>query len=465
MSQNQNPTTTEDNLEKCQDGDKTEKRLRVRSGMGTVNYWKVRLFRNSYRDRKGRTVEIPEYYARLRHGGQTKRVRLHASDKDGAAEAALRLSQRLSEEGWGAVAEGQARLPASPTIDEFLDAYATATASMDKAPRPITVRLYARSLRQICAIAGVKRVRELSRETIEKARDAYRAQAREKGRPDASIRNSLSTIIRNAASCFSREARAIMQRNGLTLENPFTGIKCGSEIQPVSPLPKGIVDRIWADATLLRDGDPKARDLKLSQYLRQYKKTHEGREPGRWVPIDFREPHPDAYAALLLAFGCGLRANECDKARWSWLKTDGKGDCFIEIAKEDDFRPKGETRRLVKIPRELHDALFETRSDTGPHILGGPMSTESSQQGGGLYRRPNTFRVVNQWLRDRGVETENKYGKPLHRLRKQFGSEVATHFGLFQAQKLLGHASPAITARHYASQVDLPTLTHVHLAG
>jgi integrase len=434
--------------------------------MGTVNYWRARLFRNTYRDRQGNTVEVPEFYVRIHHAGVTRRVRLTYSSKDQAAEEALGLFHRVLEQGWGVVTNRQARLPASPTIDEFIEAYEKATASMDKAPRAITVRLYARSLRQLCAIAGVKHVRELTREVIEKARDGYRAQGRAKGRADSSIRNSLSTVIRNAASCFSREARAIMQRNGLTLDNPFTGIKCSSDIQPVSPLPHNIVERIWADASLLRDGDPSAPAIDLNRYVKAYKRVHDNREPGRWVPIDFRQPHPDAYAALLLAFGCGLRANEVDKARWSWLKSDSQGNCYIEIAKEADFRPKGETRRLIKIPRELHEALVATRIDMGsPHILGGPMSSESSEQGGGLYRRPNTFRTVNRWLRDRGVEAGNKYGKPLHRLRKQFGSEIATSFGLFAAQKLLGHASPTITSKHYAAQVDLPNLTHVRIAG
>src|ERR1017187_458218 len=305
MSNNSNQDPSGPYPDSCQDGDKTDARLRVRSGMGTANYWRSRLFRNTYRDRQGNTVEVPEFYVRMHHAGITRRVRLSHSNKDSAADEALGLFHRLQDQGWGVVNDRQARLPSSPTIDEFIGAYIAATTSMDKAPRPITIRLYARALRQLCALVGVKHIRELTKEAIERARDAYRADGRTKKRPESSVRNSISTLIRNAASCFSREARAIMQRNGLTLDNPFTGIKCASDIQPVSPLPQDIVDRIWADAALLRDGDPKAEDPQLDRYMRRYKKTHGGRDPGRWVPIDFRQPHPDAYAALLLAFGCG----------------------------------------------------------------------------------------------------------------------------------------------------------------
>ena len=38
-------------------------------------------------------------------------------------------------------------------------------------------------------------------------------------------------------------------------------------------------------------------------------------------------------------------------------------------------------------------------------------------------------------------------------------------FGLFAAQKLLGHSSPTVTAKYYAAQTELPTLTHVRILG
>jgi integrase len=48
-------------------------------------------------------------------------------------------------------------------------------------------------------------------------------------------------------------------------------------------------------------------------------------------------------------------------------------------------------------------------------------------------------------------------------LRKQFGSYVATAFGLYQAQKLLGHSSPQITSDYYASLVELPETNNIQL--
>lgn len=406
---------------------------------------------------------MPEYYVRLRHDGLTKRVRLHTSDKDRAAEEALNLSEKLRAEGWSAVAAGQSRLPASPTVEEFCEAYRKAAASMERPPRPISVAVYLRHFKQVCSLAGVGRLRELTPEAVEKARDKYRAKARAEKRQESGIQNSLGIILRNAAACFSGEARAIMARQGLDVENPFAGIKRVQRIEPVAALKRELVERLWVDLPLLRDGDPKANAPETKRFLRSYGKKHSGRRP-RWLPIDFRQPHRDAYCAILLALGAGLRANEIDKARWSWLKQDSKGVCYLEIREESDFKPKGGTLRVVRIPNDLHDELVSVRTDlTSPYVLGGQASPSVEKQGWG-YRCRDTLRVVNTWLRERGVEADTPKSNPLHRLRKQFGSEVATGFGLFAAQKLLGHSSPTVTAKYYAAQTELPELTHVRIS-
>jgi len=454
---------TGDNPDMCQVDDKTVKRARIRSGEGTVAYWRGRLFRNSYRDRDGKTIEIPEHYVRLRFGGVTKRVRLHASDKEKAAEEALRLSERLSEEGWSAITEGQARLPSSPTIEEFCEAYRKAAASMERCPRPISINLYCRCLKLICRFAGVKEIRQLTREAIERGRDAYRANGRQMRREDSAIQNTVSKILRNAAACFSREARGIMVRNGLKVENPFEGIRLTQDIQPIFALPEQSVRRIWDELPLLRDGDPKAVDPSARLVRR-------GRRPAPASnlasAIDFRQRHPASYAAVLLALGVGLRANEIDKARWSWFQFNQKKECFVVIKAESDFKPKGGSARAIKIPDELYRALESTRVDkVSPYVLGGQETSAPSVVISETYRCKEALATANAWLRARGIESEKSRGNPLHRLRKQFGSFLATEFGLFAAQKALGHSSPAVTSKYYAGQTEQPDLTHVRIVG
>ncbi len=456
------PAAAAYNPEKRQDDDKTPARGRVRSGVNTTAYWKGRLFRNSYRDRTGKTVEMPEWYARFRHEGITKRVRLRSADKDQAAEDALRLSHRLEAEGWMAVTDRQARVPKSPSIDEFCDLYRKAAASMERVPRPVSVNLYCRCLRLVCRYAGVRELRQLTPEAIEHARDLYRAEARKSRREDAGIQNTLSKVLRNAAACFSREACAILSRNGLDVENPFEGIRRTQEIQPVYALPEADVERIWQELPLLRDGNPKAEDPNQRKLGRKKPPAPAAAREA----VDFRKPYPASYAAVLLALGAGLRANEIDKARWSWFRFGKKDECFLIIGPETDFRPKGGSARSIKIPYDLFSALEATRHDkASPYVLGGQETVAPSVLASESYRCRDALAIANAWLRARGIESEKKRGNPLHRLRKQFGSFVATEFGLFAAQKALGHSSPTVTSKYYAGQTELPDLTHVRIVG
>ncbi len=52
---------------------------------------------------------------------------------------------------------------------------------------------------------------------------------------------------------------------------------------------------------------------------------------------------------------------------------------------------------------------------------------------------------------------------PCQLLRKEFGSYVATSFGLFVAQRYLGHSNPTVTKAFYAGLTNLPELKHAKI--
>jgi len=404
---------------------------------------------------------MPEWYCRMRHDGLTKRVRLASSDKDKAAELALDLANRLRVEGWSVVTKGLARLPASPSIEEFCEAYRAATKEMQSPPRPISIAGYVRHLKQICVLAGVQKIRDLNPESIERAVQRYRLNARDKKRSDSAIQNSLSIILRNAGAMFSERARAGLAKQGFILENPFHGVERSQKIEPVTPLDEEIVRRIWEDLPKLRDGDPNAKAPDYIKFSKGYKKAHFGNRASR-LPIDYSKTHKGPYLAILLALGAGMRANEIDKARWSWVKFDRDGYPFMEIRYEADFKPKGGSLRMVPLDPKIYRELEACRDFESLYLLGGQVS--KGQKGWG-YRSRETFRVASEWLRAHGVSPNELRGNPLHDLRRQFGSTVASQFGLFYAQKMLGHASPNTTSAYYAGMTSLPKLTHVHLVG
>ena len=455
-------STTRDIREKCQVHDKT-KPPQIRSAENTTAFWRSRLFKNSFRDRNGNKVTIPEWYCRMRHAGVTKRVRLHSADKEQAAEEARTLAQKLREEGWNVALQRQARLPSSPTIKEYCEAYQSIVPELERPPRPISVRNYVTSLDHFARIAGVRNLRELTVEAIDDARIKYRAKARQQGRGDAAITNSWSKILRNSAAMFGLGPRKLLAKRGLDLPgNPFSGVEKRQVIARYQPMGKATLERIMLDAPTLLNGDPNAPDPGAEKFAQKFKLNH-GRNP-QWRNFDFRQPHPDIYRALLLALGCGLRAREIDAARWDWIK-EWEGRIVLEIpdSGEDGFKPKGGRSRMVPLQKEVHEGLLKARDDLSPFVIGGP-KPEGKAALGLEYRRPDTFRGLALWLRQRGVEKGKVKGHPIHTLRKEFGSYIASNFGLFHAQSALGHSDPKITSAYYASPTTLPDLNYFRVS-
>ena len=97
--------------------------------------------------------------------------------------------------------------------------------------------------------------------------------------------------------------------------------------------------------------------------------------------------------------------------------------------------------------------------------FGAPMENESAQGRGSdhkdagrpyaHYRCAPTFDKLIAWLRSKGVTGE----KPLHTLRKEFGSLIAQKFGIFAAQQMLGHSDITTTSQHYIEVKEKPILS------
>lgn len=67
-----------------------------------------------------------------------------------------------------------------------------------------------------------------------------------------------------------------------------------------------------------------------------------------------------------------------------------------------------------------------------------------------FYRANSHFQHLTDWLRSKGVEGN----KPLHTLRKEFGSLVNQRHGLFAASQALRHSDISTSARHYVAKKE-----------
>ncbi|NLH73924.1 MAG: hypothetical protein GX456_12790 [Verrucomicrobia bacterium] len=108
-------------------------------------------------------------------------------------------------------------------------------------------------------------------------------------------------------------------------------------------------------------------------------------------------------------------------------------DRFQKAAVARGLRPKS-ISRIVPVGDPVREVLESSRG-TGPVIESNPKLVHQQ---------------LCSWLRGKGV----KDSKPIHYLRKCYGSLAVADHGIFIASKLLGHADIGLTVRTYAGQVD-----------
>lgn len=227
-------------------------------------------------------------------------------------------------------------------------------------------------------------------------------------------RSNITAQIRAARSVFKVSALNFYKKKGISLENPFGLMERHSEKpQPYIPLPSETRLAIWKEC----------RDLE-----------------------------PQSAMIVLLALGCGLRRNEIDKARKSWL---GKNDdmTVLTVQKESDFEPKSRIRRNIPVSQDLADEILRLRRSLKPKS-NDPYLIPTKHPTAAKLRFSTRFRTVSSWLTQKGIPEV----KSLHALRKEFGSLVSTKHGIFTASTYLGHSSVVITQESYGSLVGNPTV-------
>jgi hypothetical protein len=152
---------------------------------------------------------------------------------------------------------------------------------------------------------------------------------------------------------------------------------------------------------------------------------------------------PAAFLVVLLGLCVGLRKGEIDLLPWSSVKFDNG---LIRIEPTEHFEVKTEhSIGDVPVDPEILEILrgFKARSESPfvvPSLLAPKRATTYHH-----YRCEPVFDRVLVWLKAHGVSGR----KPLHALRKEYGSLINERYDLVTAKELLRHSSVAITAAHY----------------
>jgi hypothetical protein len=429
--------TNIDQLSQC-----AEKRVsRSRQNDKTkISFWKRRIFKPTY-VRDGVTLTSPNFCVELQH--QQKRVRwsLGPANPEVAAAKARDLFLYLISNGWPATLAKYrpASIPnADPSVGAFIEAV---QATADLLPR--TLASYLRALRKIVAdIAGlsddtrkfgdgrghrqwIERVHSvklsaLSSTAIQTWKRDFLARAGQDPLSQRSAKVSVNSFLRCAKSLFS--PRIIKH---LALELP-------------DPLP-------FAGATF--EARPSLK----------YRSTFDVRALIEAARNELATTAPEVFKVFLLATFAGLRRKEIDLLPWSAFKWD---QGVISITPTAHFSAKSEDSYAdVAIDGELVELFcgYQARA-TGPFVI----ESAGELRPGALYdyyRCGEIFERLIGWLRDHGVDS----AKPLHCLRKEFGSMINASAGIHAASRALRHSAVAVTDQFYSDHRVRATVGLGHL--
>ena len=397
--------------------------MRTKFAKTDVRYWEQKV---AFQTPASRT-----YSVQIQHANQRAWIGLATANKTQAAFEARKIYLELKANGWQETI-ARRRKPDAPkrigtTISDYVDAVRNNTALFPK-----TIESYNQALRRIAAdvhkLASARKAHgvKLSTLTSEKI-EAWRIDfvRRKSVNPlaEKSARVSANSFIMRARALFSKDVVARIKGFVEVPEPlPFAGVKAEGVRAP------------------------------------RYRSTFDIVQLLESACAELADAHPEQFKIFLLAAMAGLRRHEIDLLPWSAFRFD---ESVIRIEATEFFRPKSESSEGdVLVDPELMEVFrgYHARA-TGEFVI----ESDGEPNPGALcdhYRCSDHFHELIKWLRAHGLRSARK---PLHTLRKEFGSQINARYGLTAAQEQLRHANVAVTASHYIENKTPRVLGFGHL--
>jgi hypothetical protein len=404
-------------------------------GKADVRYWEVKLFHDGY-TREGKRVVSPDWSVRIQHAGRREAFALGTPNKAAGAAKAKSIFQTLKGAGWEEALLRYKPESVRPRILHVTVGDLLREVERVAGIRPKTMSDYSKALRKIVAdvfnIDGGRekfnphtggrqkwiekidavRLADLTPEKVQawKLRFLKRADADPVSQRRARI--SVNSLLRQAKSLLSKNVMRFLPLK-LPEPLPFTGVAFEAR-QSMRYHSVVDVEKLIGEAQLeLAGGDG---------------------------------DKPDQFKVLLLSLCAGLRRNEIDKLEWTAFDFHKH---LIRIQETEFFRPKTEeSSGDVEIDSEVSSLLEEFRKQSPGRFVVQSDRQLTMNATYSAYRCEKVFDGLIAWLRTKGVNAQ----KPLHELRKEFGSTIANEHGIFAASRALRHSDIAITTQHYADK-------------
>jgi integrase len=237
----------------------------------------------------------------------------------------------------------------------------------------------------------------------------------------ASAKRTANTYVRCARSLFSREIIKRLKGVHLPSPHPFDGLELfeGGNVKYISKVNAKTL--IAAARAELKAKDPEAyKTFLLGLFAGMRKAEIDSTE---WKMIDFEK-----------------NVINLEETEWLHLKTnDSAGQISVDsevLAELREFKPLSKSAFVVS-------SIITWKNGKKQRTHTRPPRNDSARS---YYRCEPVFERLNKWLRSKGITAK----KPLHELRKEIGSLIATEHGIYAASQFLRHTDITTTARHYA---------------
>ena len=396
-----------------------------------IRYWQGVVFQRVRKRSSGLQERAKHYSVQLRLGGRREEFNLSTANRAVAAQKARTIYEYLKANGWEPTLrkfKSQSPPPAQAGAVRTVGDFIAAIQSTTEANR--TTAQYILRFRKIVAdilkLDGEKKkydyrgkgrkqwlkqidaleLHSLTPARIQAWRIEYLNGAGKSPAAQRAAKISVNSTLRQARSLFSPKRLAYIQLPE-GFQSPFSGIK----LEP-----------------------------------RQSMRYRSGFDVTKLIAVARTELASEAresYKVFLLALLCGLRRAEIDRLTWSAFDWD-KTKLHVEVTEHLAVKNQDSIGE-VDLDGELVDlfkGFYAERTDEFVIESDRPLKLEATYFN---YRCDKVFEELSDWLRKHGVRGQ----RPLHALRKEYGSQICERHGLYAASRALRHAEVGITAQHY----------------
>jgi integrase len=292
----------------------------------------------------------------------------------------------------------------SPTVDQLEKLYREFQKVTSKPIRESTVYCNVMALRRIFKAVNATNLNQVNPSNLRKIMLGESPE-------DRKVRSFAATIM-HAKSIFKPACLRFYETEGVKLKNIFEAVELNApQIKPYTPLNKKVINGALENLNTL----PACEQI-----------------------------------IFLLCYYYGLRRIEAEHCRMDWFSDNGK-KVYITIESNEHFRTKTNEARVLPVARDIYERIVKLRNTLNPKD-NFTAYVDSKTPTARLDRR---FKNLNAYLKKHGFTQK----RAVQQLRKECGSRTVSETkSIFEAQRVLGHSSPTVTAKHYANLLNISTV-------